>query len=67
MNSLKRFGTFWYHFIIGDDWQIAAGIVLGLGLTALIVYQAHLQGWWLMPIIAVSTLTLSLWSATRRL
>jgi hypothetical protein len=66
MNSLRRFGAFWYHFIIGDDWRIAVGVVLGLGLTALIVHGAHTQAWWLLPIMVVSMLTLSLWLATRR-
>ena len=27
---LKAFGQFWYDFIIGDDWKIAAGVVLAL-------------------------------------
>jgi hypothetical protein len=32
MRYLKSFGQFWYDFIIGDDWKIAAAVVLGLGL-----------------------------------
>jgi uncharacterized membrane protein len=31
--QLKSFGLFWYDFIIGDDWQIAAGVALGLAVT----------------------------------
>jgi hypothetical protein len=27
---LKAFGQFWYDFIIGDDWKIAAAVVLAL-------------------------------------
>ena len=27
---LRAFGAFWYDFVIGDDWVIAAGIVLAL-------------------------------------
>ncbi|HEY2642392.1 MAG TPA: hypothetical protein VGI56_01445 [Galbitalea sp.] len=30
---LKGFGLFWYDFVIGDDWQIATGVALGLALT----------------------------------
>jgi uncharacterized membrane protein len=30
---LKGFGLFWYDFVIGDDWQIAAGVALGLAAT----------------------------------
>jgi hypothetical protein len=29
---LKSFGQFWYEFIIGDDWKIAAAVVCALGL-----------------------------------
>lgn len=65
MNNLRSFGNFWYHFIVGDDWQIAAGVVLGLGLTALLVRGAHLPVWWLLPSMVASMLTLSLWRATR--
>jgi Na+-translocating ferredoxin:NAD+ oxidoreductase RnfD subunit len=27
---LKAFGQFWYDFIIGDDWKIAAAVLLAL-------------------------------------
>jgi hypothetical protein len=27
---VKAFGQFWYDFIIGDDWKIAAAVVLAL-------------------------------------
>lgn len=30
---LKAFGAFWYDFVVGDDWKIAAGVVVALGLT----------------------------------
>ncbi len=30
MNLLKSFGKFWYDFIIGDDWKIAAAVVVAL-------------------------------------
>jgi hypothetical protein len=28
------FARFWYEFIVGDDWRIAAGVVLVLALGA---------------------------------
>ena len=31
------FARFWWDFIVGDDWRIAAGVVLVLGLGALLV------------------------------
>lgn len=33
MKFLKAFGMFWYEFIIGDDWKIAAAVVVGLAIT----------------------------------
>ena len=66
MNAMKRFGAFWYQFIVGDDWRITASVVFGLGLTALLVHIAHLQAWWLLPVMVIAMLTLSLWLETRR-
>jgi hypothetical protein len=38
-----RFATgflrFWWDFVIGDDWRIAAGVVVVLGAGALLVTQ----------------------------
>lgn len=47
-SRLRSFGAFWYDFIIGDDWQIAAGITLGLLLTFL-ASQATPLAWIVMP------------------
>jgi hypothetical protein len=43
MKFLKAFGQFWYDFIIGDDWKIAAAVVLALGVL-LAVMKAGLFG-----------------------
>jgi hypothetical protein len=45
---LRSFGRFWWNFIVGDDWRVAAGVAAALGLTALL---AHLgvNAWWLLP------------------
>ena len=37
MKFLKSFGSFWYDFIIGDDWKIAAAVVLALSATAVLL------------------------------
>ena len=36
MSALRSFGRFWYDFIVGDDWRIAAGVtaVLAAGAVA---------------------------------
>jgi hypothetical protein len=33
---LKRFAMFWYEFVIGDDWVMAAGVVIALLATWLV-------------------------------
>ena len=40
---LKSFGRFWYEFIIGDDWKIAAAVVIALGLTFLVMRTTSLS------------------------
>ncbi|MDQ1620794.1 MAG: hypothetical protein QOE19_3363 [Actinomycetota bacterium] len=32
MKLLKAFGQFWYEFIIGEDWKVAAAVSLALAL-----------------------------------
>lgn len=65
MKQLKSFGAFWYDFIIGDDWHVAALIVAGLALTVLLVHAAHVNAWWLLPLVAFAALAWSLHQATK--
>jgi hypothetical protein len=39
MRVLAGFLKFWWEFVIGDDWRIAAGVAVVLGLAALLVSQ----------------------------
>jgi hypothetical protein len=52
-------GRFWYRFIIGDDWTVAAAVGLGLVATAFLQAQ-HLAAWWLVPLVVVVMIRLSL-------
>jgi hypothetical protein len=61
---LVGFGRFWYEFIVGDDWTIAAAIVAALIVTNVLV-RAHVESWWLLPLIVIVFLTASLWRAVR--
>ena len=61
---LKGFALFWWDFIVGDDWRIAAGVVAALALTAALAH-AGLTAWWLLPLAAVAMLAVSLRSARR--
>jgi uncharacterized membrane protein len=51
---LKSFGLFWYDFVIGDDWQIAAGVALGLALTFALSLVSSLA--WIVGPVAVAVL-----------
>lgn len=64
MRRLAAFGRFWYEFVVGDDWTVAAGIVVALGVTALIAHR-DVSAWWLMPIAVVGLLVASIWRAAR--
>lgn len=58
------FGRFWYGFIIGDDWTVAASIAAGLVLTALLNWRG-VPAWWLVPVIVVIMVGVSLRRAGR--
>ena len=66
MDFLKRFGAFWYDFIVGDDWLVAVGVLVCLGLAAVLV-RAHLDvaATLLLPLGVAAVLTTSLLRATR--
>ena len=64
LRAVKSFGAFWYDFVIGDDWQVAALMVLGLAVTALLVHVAGVNAWWLLPLVAFAALAWSLHRAT---
>jgi hypothetical protein len=44
MRFLVAFARFWWDFVVGDDWRIAAGVTLALGLGAVLVAVTSLPG-----------------------
>jgi hypothetical protein len=64
VSPLVRFGRFWWDFVVGDDWIVAAGVVAGLGGTALLD-RSGVSAWWLMPVVVVALLWVSLRRAIR--
>jgi hypothetical protein len=64
MTSLRRFGGFWWDFVVGDDWRVAAGIAVALGLTKLLTAEG-VNAWWLLPLAVALVLAASLRRATR--
>jgi hypothetical protein len=64
MRAVRSFGAFWYDFVIGDDWQVAAIMVAALAVTALLTHVAGVNAWWLLPLCAFAALAWSLRRAT---
>jgi hypothetical protein len=64
MRHLETFGRFWWDFVIGDDWRVAAGVIAALGLSGLLVDES-LPAWWLLPLAVVALLADSLRRAVR--
>jgi hypothetical protein len=59
VRGLVTFAKFWYGFIIGDDWTVAAAVAAALVVTWLL-HTAGLAAWWLPPLVAVAATGLSL-------
>jgi len=52
LRGLVAFGKFWYGFIIGDDWTVAAAVAAALLVTWLL-HTVSVTTWWLPPLAAV--------------
>ena len=62
---LRAFGAFWYDFVIGDDWRVAAAVVAALAVTYG-VSKTSVPAWWILPLVVVLILPLSVWRARRK-
>jgi hypothetical protein len=61
MGFLRRFFAFWFDFIVGDDWVLAAGVVIGLAVCAAAARSGLSSiAWLVLPIAIVLTLAVSL-------
>lgn len=58
MGRIRKFGQFWYDFLVGDDWMAALGVVVALGVTALLA-DGRLNAWWLLPLAVAAILAVS--------
>lgn len=61
---IVAFGRFWYGFIIGDDWTLAATVAVGLVVTALLKANG-ITAWWLVPALVIVMVGVSLRRASR--
>lgn len=53
-----------WEFVVGDDWRIAAGVIIALGVTAAIATTA-VAAWWVLPVAVLMLLAESVWRAAR--
>jgi hypothetical protein len=61
----RSFARFWWNFVVGDDWRVAAGVALALILTWLLAEEG-VNAWWLLPLAAALVLPVSLRRETRQ-
>jgi hypothetical protein len=65
VSRLRAFGAFWWDFIVGDDWTVAAAVTAAL-LATYGLHRAGVPAWWLTPVAAVAATAVSLRRASRR-
>lgn len=65
LGRLRSFGAFWYDFVIGDDWRVAAGVVVAFAVT-FGVSRTSAPAWWIAPAAVAVLLPYSLWRVVRR-
>ncbi|MBW8741697.1 MAG: hypothetical protein ACJ747_04040 [Gaiellaceae bacterium] len=58
MNALRRFGSFWWDFVVGDDWRIAVGVVIALAACAAVA-ETGAPAWWIVPVAVAVLLAVS--------
>ncbi|MEV8149683.1 hypothetical protein AB0O52_16270 [Arthrobacter sp. NPDC080073] len=64
--ALKRFGMFWYDFIIGDDWRVALAVAASFAVTAALSSAGFGGSWLVVPAVAVLTLPMALARLVRK-
>jgi hypothetical protein len=59
MTRIAHAATAVWDFVVGDDPITALGVVIAIGLTAVIA-GAGASAWWVMPVAVLGLLALSL-------
>jgi hypothetical protein len=59
---VKGFGRFWWDFIVGDDWRIAAGVVVVLTAGALLVANTSAPDGVVAAVVAVGIVAVAIGS-----
>jgi len=64
MSYVARAGGAVWRFVAGDDWRLALGVAIAIGLVALLV-EVSVNAWWLMPVAVPALLWVSVSHAAR--
>jgi hypothetical protein len=64
VSRVRGFGRFWWDFVVGDDWRVAAGVLVALVATKLLTVEG-VNAWWLLPVAVLIVLGGSLRRAVR--
>ena len=65
MRYVRAFLRFWWEFVVGDDWRVAAGLAAALGLTWFLEHNG-VAAWWLLPVAVGVILAGSVWRESRK-
>ena len=49
MKYLRSFALFWWNFVVGDDWRVAAGLLVAFALTWVLAHHG-VAAWWVLPL-----------------
>jgi hypothetical protein len=62
---IRAFVEFWIDFVVGDDWTVAATVLVALLATWGLV-SAGIPAWWALPVAALGSTVVSLRRAAQR-
>jgi hypothetical protein len=65
IGRLRALFTFWYDFLVGDDWRVAATVVVSLIVTVAANRLTGAAPWWLIVATVAVTLPASIYRVTR--
>ena len=54
MKFITSFGRFWWDFIVGDEWRIAAGVVASLTVGAILVAETEVSDTLVSVVVAAA-------------
>ena len=58
MRYVVAFARFWWNFVVGDDWRVAAGLAVAFATTWALAHDG-INAWWLLPLVVASLLVAS--------